>query len=148
MLASNQLPYSMVRRDIEEDIIPWCLENECGILAYSPLQRGLLTGKISGDTNFAPGDSRPSLPHFKMSNILKVNKFLDELRPLALVKEVSISQLVIRWTLQRPGITVALVGARNEEQVKQNAGANFFRLSPEEMDHINLALEQVELDLT
>ena len=80
--------------------------------------------------------------------MLKVNKFLDEIRPLALVKEVNISQLVIRWTLQSPGITVALVGARNEEQVKQNAGAARFQLSAEEMDHINLALEQVELDLT
>ncbi len=46
-LASNQVPYSMVRREIEEDVVPWCLENECGILAYSPLQRGLLTGKIT-----------------------------------------------------------------------------------------------------
>lgn len=147
-LASNQLPYSMVRRDIEEEIVPWCLENECGILAYSPLQRGLLTGKISAETSYAPGDSRPGLPHFKKSNVLKVNKFLDEIRPLALVKEVNISQLVIRWTLQSPGITVALAGARNEEQVKQNAGAARFQLSAEEMDHINLALEQVELDLT
>lgn len=147
-LASNQLPYSMVRRDIEEDIVPWCVENECSILAYSPLQRGLLTGKINENSTFAPGDSRPDMPHFRMNNVIKTNAFLEKIRPLALTRGVSLSQLVIRWTLQQPGITVALVGARNEDQVKQNAVAATFQLSTEEMDHINLALEQVELDLT
>lgn len=146
-LASNQLPYSMVRRDIEDDIVPWCLENDCGILAYSPLQRGLLTGKINPETTFAAGDSRPSLPHFQKDNVIKTNKFLDSIRPLALDKGVSLSQLVIRWTLQRPGITVALVGARNEEQVKQNAAAAHFDLSPEEMESINKSLEKLRLDL-
>ncbi|MDX2430099.1 MAG: aldo/keto reductase [Bacteroides sp.] len=146
-LASNQLPYSMVRRDIEADIVPWCVENECGILAYSPLQRGLLTGKIGADTTYAPGDSRPGLPHFKMDNVRKTNIFLDSLRPLALEKGVSISQLVIRWTIQRPGLRVALVGARNEEQVVQNAQAARFELSTEEMGFINESLEGLSLDL-
>lgn len=146
-LASNQLPYSMVRRDIEDDIVPWCLENDCGILAYSPLQRGLLTGKINPETTFADGDSRPSLPHFQKDNVIETNNFLDSIRPLALDKGVSLSQLVIRWTLQRPGITVALVGARNEEQVKQNAAAAHFDLSPEEMESINKSLEKLRLDL-
>jgi aryl-alcohol dehydrogenase-like predicted oxidoreductase len=146
-LASNQLPYSMIRRDIEDDIVPWCVENDCGILAYSPLQRGLLTGKISPGTTFAPGDSRPGLPHFKPDNLVKTNRFLDTLRPLALEKEVTLSQLVIRWTLQRPGISVALVGARNEAQVKQNAVAARFVLSREELERINQSLEQLILDL-
>ena len=147
-LASNQLPYSMVRRDIESDIVPWCVEQDCGILAYSPLQRGLLTGKIKPDTSFAPGDSRPGLPHFQAGNVLKTNKFLDEIRPLAQEKGVSLSQLVIRWTIQRPGITVALVGARNEAQVKQNAGAASFELSPDEMESISSSLDKLNLDLS
>jgi aryl-alcohol dehydrogenase-like predicted oxidoreductase len=146
-LASNQVPYSMVRRDIENDIMPWCLLNDCGILAYSPLQRGLLTGKINADTSFAAGDSRPSLPHFKRDNVIKTNKFLETIQPLALEKGVSLSQLVIRWTLQRPGISVALVGARNEAQVKQNAGAGRFELTPEEMESITGSLEELSLDL-
>jgi aryl-alcohol dehydrogenase-like predicted oxidoreductase len=145
-LASNQLPYSMVRRDIEESIVPWCVENECGILAYSPLQRGLLTGKITPATNFAPGDSRPELPHFKMNNLIKTNDFLDTIRPLAEEKGVTLAQLVIRWTLQRPGISVALVGARNAEQVKQNAVAASFSLSEAEMGQISASLEKLSLD--
>ncbi len=146
-LSSNQVPYSMVRREIEQDVVPWCLDNTCGILAYSPLQRGLLTGKITPDYPFAPGDSRPETPHFKANNLIETNKFLDEIRPLAEEKGATLSQLVIAWTLCQPGITVALVGARTEEQVKQNAGALDVQLSADEVDMINQKLEKLNLDL-
>ena len=136
-LSSNQLPYSMVRREIEGEIVPWCLENNCGILAYSPLQRGLLTGKVTPDYPFEPGDSRPETPHFKINNLIRTNKFLDEIRPLAEEKGASLSQLVIAWTLRQPGITVALVGARTEAQVVQNAGAAEVNLSDDELKFIN-----------
>jgi aryl-alcohol dehydrogenase-like predicted oxidoreductase len=146
-LSSNQVPYSMVRREIEDEIVPWCLENQCGILAYSPLQRGLLTGKITPDYPFAPGDSRPEMPHFKINNLIKTNLFLDQIKPLAEEKNVTLSQLVIAWTLEQPGITVALVGARSEEQVKINAGSVDVNLTPEELDFINGHLDQLRLDL-
>ena len=146
-LSSNQVPYSMVRKDIEQDVVPWCLENDCGILAYSPLQRGLLTGKITPDYPFAPGDSRPETPHFKVNNLIHTNKFLDRIRPLAEEKEATLSQLVIAWTLHQPGITVALVGARTEEQVVQNAGAMSISLSDEELSQIDSELGKLKLDL-
>lgn len=146
-LASNQVPYSMVRRDIEEDVVPWCLDNNCGILAYSPLQRGLLTGKIRPDYTFNPGDSRPESAHFKLHNLIETNKFLDKIKPLAEEKACTLSELVIAWTLYQPGITVALVGARTEEQVKQNAGALEVHLSGEELNVINKELEKLDLDL-
>lgn len=145
-LASNQLPYSMVRRDIEVDIMPWCLENNCGILAYSPLQRGLLTGKITPSTTFAPGDSRSSLPHFNMNNLIKTNGFLDTLRPLAEDKGISLAQLVLRWTLEQAGVSVVLAGARDERQVEQNAGAARVSLSDSEMERINASLCRLVLD--
>jgi aryl-alcohol dehydrogenase-like predicted oxidoreductase len=147
-LSSNQVPYSMVRREIEQEVVPWCLENNCGILAYSPLQRGLLTGKITPDYPFAPGDSRPETPHFKINNLIQTNKFLDEIRPLANDKRATLSQLVIAWTLCQPGITVALVGARTDQQVKQNAGAMDLTLSEDELNLINSKLEKLQLDLS
>jgi aryl-alcohol dehydrogenase-like predicted oxidoreductase len=147
-LSSNQVPYSMVRREIEQEMVPWCLENNCGILAYSPLQRGLLTGKITPDYPFAPGDSRPETPHFKINNLIQTNKFLDEIRPLANDKRATLSQLVIAWTLCQPGITVALVGARTDQQVKQNAGAMDLTLSEDELNLINSKLEKLQLDLS
>ena len=146
-LSSNQVPYSMVRREIEDEIVPWCVENDCGILAYSPLQRGLLTGKITPDYPFAPGDSRPELAHFKINNLIKTNQFLDTISPLAEEKGATLSQLVIAWTLQQPGITVALVGARNEEQVRMNAGSVTVGLSADEIELINGHLDGLELEL-
>lgn len=148
-LSSNQLPYSMVRREIEAEMVPWCVENACGILAYSPLQRGLLTGKITPDHEFAPGDSRPETPHFKVNNLIKTNEFLAKISPIAQEKGATLSQLVIAWTLKQPGISVALVGARNEAQVAQNAGAADLTLEEDELRVINenLDLLNSQLDL-
>ena len=146
-LSSNQVPYSMVRREIEQDVVPWCLDNSCGILAYSPLQRGLLTGKITPDYPFAPGDNRPETPHFKVNNLIHINKFLKKIKPLAEEKGTTLSQLVIAWTLCQPGITVALVGARTEEQVVQNARALEVQLSDQEVDSINRELGKLTLEL-
>ena len=146
-LSSNQLPYSMVRREIEKDIVPWCLENNCGILAYSPLQRGLLTGKITPEYPFAPGDNRAETPYFKINNLIITNQFLDEIRPLAEEKGATLSQLVIAWTLKQPGITAALVGARTESQVAQNADAVEVSLSKDEIKLINEKLDNLALEL-
>ncbi len=144
-LASNQVPYSMVKRDIEKEIVPYCVENNVGILAYSPLQRGLLTGKITPDYTFAAGDHRPTTPHFKPENIRRTNAFLEKLKPLAAEKNATLSQLVIQWTLHQPGITCALVGARNAQQTEQNAAAAQVVLSLEEVAFINGELAKLDL---
>lgn len=146
-LSSNQVPYSMVRRDIEKDVLPWCIEKQCSVLAYSPLQRGLLTGKITPDYPFTPGDSRPELPHFKINNLIKTNQFLETIKPLADEKGIGLSQLVIAWTLAQTGITAALVGARNERQVASNAAALEVELSKDELDMIGKELDKLELEI-
>jgi aryl-alcohol dehydrogenase-like predicted oxidoreductase len=144
-LASNQVPYSMVERSIEEELVPYCRNNNKSIIAYSSLQRGLLTGKILPDHKFAPGDHRPTTSFFKPENIRRINIFLDRLKPLAKRKGAFLSQLVIRWTIEQPGITVALVGARNKEQAIQNAKAAYINLSKNEIEIIDSELKQLEL---
>ena len=144
-LASNQVPYNMVRRDIEQDVVPYCLENGKGILAYSPLERGLLTGKMKPGYKFAEGDHRASVYIFKDENLAATNIFLDKIKPLADEKNVSLGQLVLRWTLEQPGITIALVGARNAEQAIQNAKASDVVLSKEELAFISGHLEKLKL---
>lgn len=146
-LAVNQVPYSMVNRDIEKDVIPFCIKNEVGILAYSPIQRGLLTGKITPEYIFKPGDHRPSTPFFKKENIELVNKFLDQIRPIADQHKVTLAQLVLNWTMNQPGITSVLAGARNPKQIIENAGAIATQLSNEEIKLINKHLKTLELDL-
>ncbi|HEV3222032.1 MAG TPA: aldo/keto reductase [Puia sp.] len=144
-LASNQVPYSMVERSIEEELVPYCYNNNKSIIAYSPLQRGLLTGKIRPDHKFAPGDHRPTTLFFKPENIQRINIFLERLKPLAKQKGALLSQIVIRWTIEQPGITIALVGARNKEQALQNAKAAYINLSKNEIEMIDSELKQLEL---
>jgi aryl-alcohol dehydrogenase-like predicted oxidoreductase len=145
-LVSNQVPYSMIFRDIEKDIVPYCIENKKSIIAYSPLQRGILTGKIKPGHIFNEGDHRQELIHYTDENIMRTNKMLDKLKPLAKSKNASLAQIVLRWTIDQPGITIALAGARNAEQAVQNAKAVDVKLSKEEINFINEQLEELQLE--
>ncbi len=142
----NQVPYSMIFRDIEKDIMPYCIENKKSIIAYSPLQRGILTGKIKPGHVFNEGDHRQELIHYTDKNIRRTNEMLDKLKPLAKSKNASLAQIVLRWTIDQPGITIALAGARNAEQAVQNAKAVDVKLSKEEINFINEQLEELQLE--
>ena len=144
-LASNQVPYSMVKRGIETEVVPYCIHNRKSIIAYSPLERGLLTGKMHPGYKFNEGDHRANLRFFTDQNMLLTSQFLEKIKPLAEEKGCSLSQLVLRWTLARPGITIALAGARNAEQAVSNARSVEFTLSGEEIRSINEKLEELVL---
>ena len=146
-ISTNQVPYSMVLRDIEQNLVPYCLKNNKGILAYSPLQRGILTGKITTDYKFSEGDHRPHTPYFKEPNISRINNFLKKIKPIADDNNISITQLVIYWTIQQPSITSALVGARNPMQVIENIKAGEIKLNQEELTTINTLLNDLDLDV-
>lgn len=145
-LASNQVPYSMLNRGIEKDIVPYCIEKNIGILAYSPLQRGLLTGKIKPGHKFNEGDTRPSSIYYQEPNLSEILKFTDKLRKIADERNVTVSQLVLNWTIQQPGITCALAGARNATQVVENVKASEFRLTAEEINNINNLISHLKLE--
>lgn len=145
-LASSQVPYSMVLRDIEKDIIPYCISHKKSVIAYSPLQRGLLTGKLKPGHIFSEGDHRQELSYFNAENIKRVNAMLEELNPLAMAKNATIAQLVLRWTIDQPGISIALAGARNAEQAVQNAKAADLKLTADELGFISRQVENLELE--
>lgn len=136
-LVSNQIPFSMVNRAMEEKTVPYCIAHNKSVLAYSPLERGLLTGKITAGYKFQEGDHRATNKYFSEESIAKTNAFLEKLKPLAAEKKATLSQLVIRWTVERPGITIALVGARNAKQAIENAKAIDVQLSEEEIKFID-----------
>jgi aryl-alcohol dehydrogenase-like predicted oxidoreductase len=146
-LTSNQVPYSMVNRDIEKELVPWCLAKNKAIIAYSPLQRGILTGKIKPGYKFNEGDHRPSTPFYEEPNIIRINNFLEEIRPIAERKNATLAQLALRWTLYQPGITCVLAGVRNEAQVNDNVKGAEITISAEEMRSINTKLNNLKLDL-
>lgn len=140
-IISNQIPFSMVNRGVEVETVPYCIEKNKSILAYSPMERGLLTGKMTSDYQFEEGDHRKGNKFFTPESIQKTNAFLAKIKPLADEKNATLSQLVLRWTIERPGITIALAGARNEKQSVQNAEAINVKLSTEEIQFINNELQ-------
>lgn len=142
-VASLQPPYSLIQRKIEPEILPLCRERNIGVIVYSPLERGLLTGSVGPDRTFPPGDHRASHRFFTVENRKRVKKALDAIQPIANAHNANLAQVVINWTIQEPGITAALVGARNAEQAADNAKAMDFTLNPEERGLIRSVFEPV-----
>ncbi|WP_419495124.1 aldo/keto reductase [Chryseobacterium bernardetii] len=140
-LASNQVSYSMLNRTIENDIVPYSLENNSGLIVYSPMERGLLTGKYFKDNKLKDNDHRNG--YFSQFDLNKVKALLEKIEPIAQEKGASLSQLVLRWTTLQPAITVVLAGARNAEQAIDNAKAMNINLSQEELSFINTALSEI-----
>lgn len=144
-LVSNQLPYSMVKREIEKEVVPYCIASNKSILAYSPLERGLLTGKMKPGYKFQEGDHRAALYFFNDENIARTNEFIQKIKPVADNKNCTVGQLVLKWTLEQPGITIALVGARKAEQAIANAKASDIQITKEEIEQISKHLSTLEI---
>ncbi len=129
---SIQPPYSLMRRGIEKDLVPFCQRHQIGILAYSPLERGLLTGRVSVNREFPKGDHRRELEIFSPENRQRVLDALEEIRPIAERHKATVSQVVLNCTIHMPGITAAIVGARGPDQALENAKAAELALTREE----------------
>ncbi len=140
-IASLQPPFSLIQRKIEADILPVCREHGIGVIVYSPMERGLLTGTVTPDRQFPADDHRSKHKFFTPENRRRVLESLDKVRPIAESHGASLAQVVINWTIQEPGITAALVGARNADQAEHNAGALDFTLTPDERAAIRAAFD-------
>ena len=141
-IASLQPPYSLIQRKIEAKILPFCRQNDIGVIVYSPLERGLLTGTVTPERKFGEGDHRAKHKYFTVENRKRVLAALEKVRPIADKHKVSFAQLVINWTIHEPGITAALVGARNAEQATHNAGAMNFTLTNDERGAIRAVFDE------
>jgi aryl-alcohol dehydrogenase-like predicted oxidoreductase len=124
IVASNQLPYSLADRTIDTDKRPFCVENRVGIMAYSPLGKGVLSGKYDAQHLPPPGDYRHTRKYFAKENFSRYFALAGRLRELALQISCTAAQLALAWVLAQPGITVALPGAKSPDQVRANAGAS------------------------
>lgn len=141
-IASNQVAYSMLNKSIETDLLPFTIAENIGIIAYSPMERGLLTGKYFTDGKLKENDHRNG--YFGKFDLQQVKTLVEELSSLANSKHISISQLVLRWTTLQKGISIVLAGARNAEQAISNAKAMDFDLSASELDFINQAISKLK----
>jgi methylglyoxal reductase len=122
-LDAIQPKYSMLDREIEKQILPYCHAQRISTLAYSPREQGLLTGKIGMDRTFPQGAYRNNIPWFLPVNRKKVLNMLAGWSDLPIKYNCSLSQLVIAWTMAQEGITFVLCGARKEQHVRENVGA-------------------------
>jgi len=139
-LAAYQPHYNMLQREIEAGELPWCRERGVSVMVYWPLMKGLLAGKLPRDHMFAAKDGRQKYPMFHGEEWRKNQDFLDRLRPIAEEAGATLAQVVINWTIQRPGITVALCGAKRPEQIRDNAAALSWKLTPDQIEHIDAAI--------
>ncbi|HEX8315231.1 MAG TPA: aldo/keto reductase [Flavisolibacter sp.] len=144
-LASNQVPYSLINRGIEKNVLLQAIDKGLSIIPYSPLQRGLLTGKIKPGHKFGEGDTREGNRFYTDENIRRTNALLEQIRPIAEGYGATLAQVIINWTINQPGIGTVLVGARNEQQVKDNVGALNFTLGTDDLRRITEAANNFSL---
>jgi aryl-alcohol dehydrogenase-like predicted oxidoreductase len=141
-IVSNQIPFSIINRKTEKETIPFCKDNNVSILAYSPLQKGLLTGKFKPGHVFNSGDHREKDPFFSGEMIFKTNDFLNKIKNLAGLLNCSLAQLVLAYTLNIRGISSVIIGARNKKQALENVGCMDISLTNDQIDFISLALKE------
>lgn len=135
-IDSLQPPYSLFWRQIEQDTLPYCVEKNISILAYSSLAQGLLTGKFSPDHKFEEGDIRAKNKLFQGEHFQRAQAALEKLRPIAERHNCTLAQLSLAWLIAQPQSS-AIVGARNPDQAIQNAGAAEVTLMEDELAEIN-----------
>lgn len=141
-ITSLQPPYSMLKRDIEAAIVPWCEAHAVGIVAYSPMQAGLLTGAFTRERAAAlPADDWRSRNPFFMEPMLSANlRVVDGLRPIAARLGITVAQLALAWVLRLPVVTSAIAGARRPEQIQETVKAGAIQLPGEVLEQITSLL--------
>ena len=137
-ITSLQPPYSMLRRAIEAEILPFTLANGIGVINYSPMLSGLLTGKMTAEraANLAPDDWRRMNKEFNEPRLSQNLRLVELLREIGSGHGVSPGVVAVAWVLRNPAITAAIVGGRSAKQVEETAAALSFRLSQEEFARI------------
>ncbi|MGC9316741.1 MAG: aldo/keto reductase [Armatimonadota bacterium] len=143
---SSQPRFSLLQRQSMEELIPFCDERDIASIVYSSLEQGILTGKVTPDREFEEGDKRPDKnPWFHEENLRQALEVIDEsLRPVAEAHDATLAQIALAWTIQAPGITAALAGARRPDQARENAAAMQIELSEEEWQDIEAAFQGLE----
>lgn len=141
---SIQPQYNVFHREIEDEILPFCEENEIGVLAYSPLASGLLTGKFETNAKFPQGDHRREHPDFQGETFKRNLRIIENLKAYAEKLECTVTQLSISWVLAHPELTCAICGARRAMQLDEIVEALDYPLSESQVEEVNHIVESTE----
>ena len=141
-VASLQPPYSMLHRQVEDELLTYCADNDIGVVAYSPMQRGLLTGKFSPErlASLPLDDHRRKSPDFHEPRFTATLELVEQLKPIAERNGRTLAQLSISWVLRRPEVKAAIVGARRPEQIIETAPASNWDLNKKDIEQIEQLL--------
>jgi len=145
-VASLQPPYSIIVNKAEKDLLPFCGEHDIGVVCYSPMYKGLLTGKMTRErlNNLPDSDHRTRDPQFR-EPLFKYNLALVEgLRGIAENRGVSVAQIALAWVLRRPEVTSAIAGGRKRKQIEETAAAGDIELTQEEVGVIDTLIKKRE----
>jgi aryl-alcohol dehydrogenase-like predicted oxidoreductase len=142
-ISSLQPPYSLTRRDIEDEILPFCKEHNIGVIVYSPMMSGMLSGGMTREraANFPQSDWRSHSAEFQEPRLSRNLALADLLSEIGRRHGKSAGEVAIAWTLRHPAVTAAIVGGRHPQQVEQTSGAADLKLSAEELDEIETFLK-------
>jgi aryl-alcohol dehydrogenase-like predicted oxidoreductase len=137
-VTSLQPPYSLIRRDVEKDLLPWCQQHQAGVIVYSPMASGLLTGALTRERIAAlpATDWRRKNAQFQEPQLSANLQIVDRLRAVGVRHGRSPGETAIAWTLHHPAVTGAIVGARSAKQVEGIIGALEYRLTPPEIAEV------------
>ena len=143
-ITSLQPPYSLVTREIEKEILPYAQSQNIGVLVYSPMSAGLLTGRMTKQrvANFTAEDWRRNLPNFREPLLSRNLRFVERLREIGKRRGASPGEMAIAWSLNHPAVTGAILGFRSPQQVEGMSAAFELRLSPAEIAEIEAALQE------
>ncbi len=141
LVQSLQPPYNLLKREVEKEVLPFCLRSNIGVVAYSPMMSGLLTGKFDID-RVAADDWRRRERMFREPLLSKEIAFVEELRPIAAKYGKTVGQLAVAWVNMNPAVTSSIVGARSPQHVEENVLADF-KIDREDLAEIERALEKI-----
>jgi aryl-alcohol dehydrogenase-like predicted oxidoreductase len=146
-LASNQPPYNIFEREIDAQILPWCARNDVAMLTYSSLCRSLLGGRITPGMAFPEGDIRTADPKFQEPRFSQYISAVEQLSAFAGNRYgKSVLELAVRWVLDRPGVSVALWGAKRPDQLQADSGVIGWKLDHAAMAEIDRIVSQCVTD--
>jgi len=137
-----QPPYNMFRREIESQILPSCLQNNIGVIVYTPLHSGVLTGKFFFGEKIPSDKIRSINPDLKEEKIQITREILSKLKDIASGYGKTLTELALNWVISKKGITSAIAGARKASQIEQNAGAVGWNISEEDQEKIEELLNE------
>ena len=138
--------YNILERDCEEKIFPYCLENNIGVVPFSPIASGFLSGKITTQTEFEKTDDvRNFVPQLSKENIAGNQPILDILNKFAKIKNATLAQISLAWMLKKYPNVVPIPGSKNQERIIENLGAWNVKLTDEEFNELQRALNQCEI---